>query len=328
MKRRAQLVIVFAFVLCCSSTVPAQDPHFSQFYGNPLYLNPALAGNKICPRITLNYRDQWPNIPATFVTYGISFDRYIEPISGALALMAVRDDAGKGILTNTMLSGIYSYRLEMTRDLLLNAGFQATVQQINLDWDKLTFENPQEIPSDGFQRKIIPDFSAGFVLGFAYNYFFGFAAHHLTQPEISYVTSSSDGPINRQDLKLTIHAGAIFDLVPASTLIDADKVPTISPNILFQQQGAFKQVNVGLYSTLHPFTFGVWYRHTFRNQDAAIVLLGIEYQGIKIGYSYDYTVSALTNATGGSHEVSLGWIFNCDDRVKNRKIKAIKVTPF
>ena len=35
----------------------AQDPHFSQFYANPLYLNPALTGSSIGPRYLLNYRN-------------------------------------------------------------------------------------------------------------------------------------------------------------------------------------------------------------------------------------------------------------------------------
>ncbi|MFT4523977.1 MAG: hypothetical protein ACI85F_000118, partial [Bacteroidia bacterium] len=50
----------------------AQDPQFTQFYANPLYLNPAFAGSKRCPRVVMNYRNQWPAISGTFVTYSAS----------------------------------------------------------------------------------------------------------------------------------------------------------------------------------------------------------------------------------------------------------------
>ncbi|WP_343789462.1 type IX secretion system membrane protein PorP/SprF, partial [Wandonia haliotis] len=53
--------------------VKAQDPIFTQFYANPLYLNPALAGTHGCPRFALNYRNQWPAISGNFVTYSASY---------------------------------------------------------------------------------------------------------------------------------------------------------------------------------------------------------------------------------------------------------------
>ena len=56
--------------------VKAQDPTFSQFFANPLYLNPAMAGTNICPRISLNHRNQWPGIGKTYVTYSASYDQY------------------------------------------------------------------------------------------------------------------------------------------------------------------------------------------------------------------------------------------------------------
>lgn len=119
----------------------AQDASFSQYYGNPLYLNPALAGSKICPRLTLNYRNQWPGIPATFVTYSATYDQFIDVVSGGVGLMVVSEDMAGGALKSTSASGIYSFRLNVTKDLTLNAGFQGTYIQNKLDWDKFIFED-------------------------------------------------------------------------------------------------------------------------------------------------------------------------------------------
>ena len=49
------LLLLFAY----SENAFAQDPSFTQFYANPLYLNPAFAGTARCPRLNLNYRNQW-----------------------------------------------------------------------------------------------------------------------------------------------------------------------------------------------------------------------------------------------------------------------------
>ena len=71
---------IFALVLTLTTVFTedmlAQDPEFTQFYANPLYLNPAFAGTARCPRVNLNYRNQWPGISGTYVTYSASYDQH------------------------------------------------------------------------------------------------------------------------------------------------------------------------------------------------------------------------------------------------------------
>ena len=59
-KNITKILIALSALVFTTETASAQDPAFSQFYANPLYLNPAFAGTNICPRVNLNYRDQWP----------------------------------------------------------------------------------------------------------------------------------------------------------------------------------------------------------------------------------------------------------------------------
>ncbi len=59
----------------------AQDPQFTQFYANPIYLNPAFAGSNGCPRLAMNYRNEWPNLTGNYVTYSASYDQYFKNIS-------------------------------------------------------------------------------------------------------------------------------------------------------------------------------------------------------------------------------------------------------
>lgn len=71
---RKLLILIFVGMY---GSVYAQDPEFTQFYANPLYLNPAFAGSQRCPRVALNYRNQWPALSGTFVTSSASYDQHV-----------------------------------------------------------------------------------------------------------------------------------------------------------------------------------------------------------------------------------------------------------
>jgi type IX secretion system PorP/SprF family membrane protein len=300
LKRHLFPILLFTFL--CGSLI-AQDPAFSQFYANPLSLNPAFAGTARCPRVNLNYRNQWPGISGTYVTYSASIDRHLDALQGGLGLLATTDNAGKGTLKTTTISGMYSYLLQVTRSFSFKFGFQATFFQKRIDWSKLTFgdmidarrgfvyDTEEEKKLD--QRSNV-DFSAGF-LGYSEKYFFGAALHHITEPEEGLLNSS------KLPRKFTAHAGAVIPLG------DKGNRTSISPNILYQQQQDFTQLNMGIYLNKWPFVAGFWYR----TDDAFIVLLGIQQHSFKIGYSYDVTVSKLTNASHGSHEISFSRQFEC-----------------
>ena len=310
----------------------AQDPIFSQFYANPLYLNPAMAGSNVFPRVMANCRNQWPAISGTSVTYNVIYDQYVAIIIGGIGLLLTNDRAGDGAFTTTMASGVYSYRLNISRKLFLNAGFQATFMQRRLDWDKLVF--PDQIdPKYGFTletmevappnlSRAFADFSAGLLFGDNENFFVGFAAHHLTQPNDGFYTDVS----SKLYMKLTAHAGTIINLAPKRSSGRKLEDPTLSPNILYQKQQEFHQLNYGVYFNRYPFVGGVWFRQNFENPDAFIMLVGFEQSTYKFGYSYDLTVSRLTNITGGAHEVSFAWFFKCPP--KKKKIKAINCPTF
>lgn len=303
MKKRIIVIPILLFLFTYSGNLFAQDPEFTQFYANPLYLNPALAGTGRCPRVNLNYRNQWPGISGTYVTYSVSLDRHIDAFNGGLGLLVTNDKAGQGTLTTTNISGIYSYLLNVTRQISLKVGVQATYFQKSIDWSKLTFGDMID-ERRGFvyntneqqrlQNKSNVDFSAG-ILGYSKRYFFGFAAHHLTQPDEGLLG------VSKLPMKLTGHAGASLPIG------DKGSQTSISPNVLYQQQQDFRQLNLGLYVNKGPVVAGLWYR----NQDSFIAVIGFQQHFFKVGYSYDVTVSKLTNATAGSHELSFSIQFEC-----------------
>ncbi len=312
----------------------AQDPEFSQFYANPLYLNPALAGANICPRAVLNYRNQWPGFAKSFVTYNASYDQYINKIYGGVGVLVNVDNAGSGILKTTSASLMYAFSLRAAENLYINMAIEGSFYQKSLNWNLLQFGD-QIDPQQGFilptaetppdnTSVIFPDFGAGLAFGWKGILHGGVAVHHLTEPNMAFYNQNE----NKLPMKITGHVGVNINLEPGSMGFAEDNEPKfyIAPNLLYQQQGEFHQLNAGVYIIRYPIVIGTWFRHNFENADAIIVLVGIDYKNLKIGYSYDITLSKLKSNTGGAHEVSLAWQFNCIE--KRRKIRAIKAPGF
>jgi type IX secretion system PorP/SprF family membrane protein len=179
-----------------------------------------------------------------------------------------------------------------------------------------TAEKPPEQSRIG-----VPDFSAGIFLGYDDLVYGGISVDHLSQPKIGFYSDVE----TQLYMKFTIHAGGNINLHKKGS-IGQEREFSLSPNILYQQQFQFHQLNVGLYLTIEPFVGGVWYRYNFENSDAVIPMIGFFYKNIRVGYSYDYTISNLKGSTNGAHEVSASWQFPCLSKL--RRLHAIKSPMF
>ena len=307
----------------------AQDPEFTQFYANPIYLNPAFTGAEMCPKVHINHRNQWPNISGNYVTSSFSYDQKAPSLSGGLGLMVVTDNAAKTLKTNR-ISGTYAFIKDLGPALSINVGFEGTFFQRSVDWNKLVFGDMID-PKRGFvyqtqdikQNTVVSgvDFSSGAILYSDY-FYLGFAAHHLTEPNES-MLKNKDAIL---PTKYTLHAGTKIELPTSPGHHGLGRGPDagdyVSPNILIRRQGTFQQVNLGLYVKKGPLTGGIWYR----NKDAFIILFGINAGTLRIGYSYDVTISALSLATGGAHEISITTRIPC--KPKKKKYRTLSCPAF
>ncbi len=325
MQRRI-LVLIFSILFISGGKIFAQDAHFTQFYSNPIYLNPAFAGANICPRVALNFRDQWPSVPSTYMTYTASYDQHFDVLAGGIGVILYGDRAGKGTINTYSANFMYSFRLKVTQKFQMRFALQAGYQQKSLNWEKLTFPDMID-PKYGFvyqTNEVQPDkltahsfdISAGFI-GYTEWLYFGAAAHHLTMPYEGFTES-----VYRLPIKWTGHVGAYIDLKRKSKKERSFGDISISPNIIFQQQAKFSYLNTGFYLNFYPFTVGVWLRNSFVKEDpldAFVFMCGFQHEMIRIGYSYDITLGKLANVTGGAHEVSLQFLLPCPEKVKRIK---------
>lgn len=323
------LVIFITLIIYNSDALKAQDPQFSQFYANLLYLNPAFAGSDKCPRIALAYRNQWPALGSTYVTYSASYDQHVDFLEGGLGLHVMQDVQGDGAINTSYINGMYAYTAPISRNFAIKGGFQASYIQRKLKMDFIfpdmihplygpIYQTAEtSVPTDN--TKGFFDFSAG-IIGFNKNSYFGIAVHHLTEPSESF-RNNSDAVLPR---KYTVHFGTTIQL---SSMRFKRNELSISPNLIFQQQQNFQQLNYGFYLNRNSIVGGIWFRQNFNfHYDAFIMMLGFVQEKFKFSYSYDLTISKLRNQTLGAHEVTLAATFNC--RAKKKKFRTINCPSF
>jgi type IX secretion system PorP/SprF family membrane protein len=318
---------VTLLVLLASENASAQDPQFSQFYAAPLYLNPAFAGSTNQGRAGVNYRNQWPAIDANFTTFSAFADFYLEDYNSGVGAILTRDYVNLVGVQNISFAAQYSYDLSIVKGLSFRPGFEVGITNRSINFGKLVFGDQLD-PNTGSisgptaeslrgSNRFYPDLSTGglFYTSFAW---LGFAAHHLTTPNISLSGEQSDLPI-----KYSVHGGYKFYFKPGvmgTGIFSRQSERSVAPAVQWRHQGPYDQLDIGTYFTFEPLLIGMWYRgvpykkvNGFSNNESIVLLVGMTIMKgestrrdiLNIGYSYDYTISQLGIGSGGAHEFSL-----------------------
>jgi type IX secretion system PorP/SprF family membrane protein len=327
-----RIIYLFLLSFITFTTGFGQDPTFSQFYANALYLSPSFAGATEQYRLGINYRNQWPSIPGVFHTYSISFDKALNNFNSGIGVLATYDVAGSGNLSTTNIGLVYSYDFNINETWHIRPGINFKFYYLGLDIEKLVFNS--QITGSGTLPSINPppfenvadvDFTSS-ALVYNERTWGGITVDHLLTPKTSFY--GNDGAT--VPVKINIYGGT---QILKKTRLRQKMQEVLSVAFNFQKQDKFYQSDLGLYYYKDPLIFGVWYRGipfaTSQAGDAIIGLIGIKTSQLHLGYSYDFTISNLINSTGGAHEISLVYEFNNLSLGQQRKrIKAIPCPEF
>ncbi len=300
----------------------AQDPVFSQFYLSPLQLNPGLAGLTDDPRFSANYRNQFPGFNNAYRTYALSYDQFFPAINSGLGFWLLSDDAGDGILKTIKAAGIFSYKVDLSRNVFAKMGIEAGVVQSTLNWNQLVFGDqindytgttspggipfPTEETAPEKNRVVYPDLGIGMIV-YGGTLYSGLSVRHLNRPDPEFLSINSN-LTPRMPMRWTLHGGGSWPIF--SHTLRHNLHTTISPAFILVSQGPFNQVNGGVTIDSDVLSFGVHYRVSSGKSEALIGSVGFKTSKLKIGYSFDYTVSGFP-LSGGTHE--LGIVYIMDD---------------
>jgi type IX secretion system PorP/SprF family membrane protein len=314
-------------VLSIFNAAVAQDIQYSQFYANPMYLNPAFAGSSEMSRFGVNYRNQWPGLDQSISSYSASFDSYLFNINSGVGLIVNRSEQSQAKLSISEIGAAYSYRARLGFRSFLRVGGQVSYIDRDAYFGNLVFGSQiddagnnmgigasgENLSSD-FRHQFV-DYSAGLLFNNE-SVWFGLSAHHLSQPNISFL----DGQISQLPLKVSAHGGVKFDLSNGSSRNFMNNKVGSKELVLafnYKNQEPFQQLDLGAQLNIQPLVIGLWYRgipvvgSENVQHESLIGLVGVSLaNGIDVGYSYDYSVSSLGNAnSAGAHEVSIRFSF-------------------
>jgi type IX secretion system PorP/SprF family membrane protein len=315
MKKLLKIVSFGLFCLLGTTRVNAQiDPHFSQYYANPLWLNPGLTGVINGDyRVSLNAKQQWSSISNSYLTAGASFD--MAPTKnlsyGAMVLNQTAGALNYNYL-NALASAAYRVRFGQSGLNIVNFGIQAGILNKSFDPSRIT-TGSQFNAGGGFDgslptnesfsssNTLAPDVNAGLMYFDAnddkqVNIFLGVAGNHLTRPVDRFLGNDVRIPI-----RFTAHGGA---RVKISDALD------ITPNGLYMKQGTATEVSLGAYAQyfVNPET-NLLFGSNYRKDDAAIAYFGMQLKNIAFGVSYDFNTSNLSRATGSKGGLELSVSF-------------------
>lgn len=213
---------------------------------------------------------------------------------------------------------MFSYRLAFDRSSNMRIGLETSFVQSRLDWSKLIFFDQldpqfgaigpdgipfpsQEIPPDGDKvSKTYLDVGIGMIY-YTPKFYAGISFKHLNAPDYSYFDDNRNVNANLP-LRTTVIGGYQYNLLEPSNYHYGTY---ISPSVLYARQGDFSQLNVGALFNFNQLFWGIWYRQSGKTGDAVIASFGWRYEYMKIGYSFDFTVSDLGIDSGGAHEIGI-----------------------
>lgn len=308
--------IIGIWSLLCTVSF-GQDPIFSQFYANPLYLGPSFAGAINGSRVATQYRRQWLGLGPKYESYGLSYDHDFSTFNSGLGVNLVSDLAGSTRL-GTLQAGIdYSYDIKIYHVWHLRPGISFSYLQYGIYGNVLYIDallHPSGLsaaPSKALDVARAVDGSSS-MLVYTDGFWFGTTVDHLLAPNISLYSTDATVPI-----KTSIYGG--FNYRKRGRLLKpSDDMMTFA--FLYKQQQEVRQLDVGCYWFSYPITLGIWYRGiptvSSHRGEAIIFLAGLKTNSFNIGYSYDFTISDLLPHSRGTHEITMSYKFLLQRRKK------------
>jgi len=339
--------IIVIFTLFISLNGYSQDPNFSQFYNVPVYYNPAM--NAINNGVTINSHNRlmWTSIPKKLDTYLTSVEiESIGPFNfGALLISNIEGQAD--LRTN---GGYFNFSFTPTflkKNHKMQLGTSIGILSKTINENKFIFSDQLDEVygnkySSSFNNEITSFNSLDLKFGLAYRWIPKLKKKSSRKSILTGGISINHFPGGRDAFTNAFENTPIKKVVHADYQLKINKI-FITPSFIYESQNNFKTFTFGFNTKFLPPSFnnlkwsiGLFYRNRriipkLNDFDAVIFTTGYDFRysqnkkHIRINYSYDWTLSKLSNNMSlGSHE--LGIQFSFDDLIflktsANKKLK-------
>ncbi|MFM2266708.1 MAG: hypothetical protein RL757_148 [Bacteroidota bacterium] len=331
MKRTTAL---FTLMLLSSVTGWAQqDPMFTKYMFNSLIFNPAYAGSRDHLTATLLHRTQWWGIKGAPQTQTLTVHTPMKNDKVGIGGSIVNDQIGP---TNSLsFNASYAYRIPMGK-YKLAIGVQGGMYNWRADWTKLSiYDENDPAFSEITPNYWRPNVGAGLYFS-SKNFYTGLGVPRIIEYDLTKSDRPGQTPIYAKQYRhyfWTI-GGAIplkgksLVFKPSALIKSAALDSRLHRDSAFQNVGAPTEFNIDL--SLF-FNETIWIGTSFRSAievfskdnagnskstfDSADIWFAYYLKsGLRIGASYDYTLTKLQQKAQGSFEVMLGYEMDYQER--------------
>ncbi len=307
--RKFLITVNVALLIGISIVSKAQvDPHFTQYYMYPLWLNPALTGTMDGDyRVNANYRSQWDGL-GDFSTVALSGDMTTDKNIniGANILNQKAGDAGYNYFTGYASVAYTGVKFGSNGDQHINFGLQAGWIQRQVDPNKFQYYDSSLRETLSSNSGGYFDFGAGVLyydaaMNKKANWYGGFSVGHINKPTDQFVKKSTENYV--VPYRFTVHGGVRINISETFNLV---------PNALWMKQGSATETMLGIYGELKANeTTDVLFGANCRFNDALAPFVGFYYNNFTVGLSYDVNSTSLGQYAGSkanSFELSMSYL--------------------
>lgn len=297
-------IIIGLLLAIAVSSYGQQDAMFTQYMNNPQLINPAYAGSQGSLNFNGIFRDQWVGIDGAPTSTSFSVNGPFKIYQVGLGFDFMHDQ--QGFLSQTSLFANYAYKLEFNNSATLSLGLKTGFNYIQKDFSGADPADPdRHLDAYPLQNRL--RFNVG--IGLYYytdDYFIGASIPKMIKN--SWVDSENTNELygyQKQHIFLT--AGYVFPIYD-----DLKFKPSM---MLRMVEGSPLSAEA---TATAIFADRIWFGLMYRWGDGVAAHVRFEIQdGLQIGYSYDYTTSALQGVwNNGTHEI----FFNYTIRKKGKRI--------
>jgi type IX secretion system PorP/SprF family membrane protein len=302
MHRRIILLMVVLLVTLGASA--QYDPSFSHYWAMETSFNPAAAGKEKVINLTGAYAMTLLGFEHAPKTMYVSGDMPFEAIGMYHGVGAQIMNDEIGVFSHKRIALQYAAKIPLFGGVL-SIGAQGGILSENLDGSKLDLEDPTD---PAFSSSEVTGTGIDVGAGIYYarkNWYVGISALHLTAPLIEI------GEKNELQVDRTYYLTGGYNIRLRNPFF------TIHPSMLARTDGSAWRVDVGA-RVKYSYEKRVFYAGAaYSPQNSVTVLLGGVFQGISLGYSYEFYTNGISLGNG-SHELCVGYQMEMDFGKKGR----------
>jgi type IX secretion system PorP/SprF family membrane protein len=288
-----------------------QDPQFSQILYNPMSINPGYAGSQEMIGIGAFNKLQWTGFgDGAPVSTTVSINAPIAPFGfkSGLGLSILNDQYGFNSDLGISLAYAARFKPKLINGSLgigVSGGFVNNT--IDPKWNYPVAGNDQAIPQ---QKESSVNLDLGLGLFYTTDYmFFGVSATHINRAKIN------KSPIPARYTPQYYISGGYIVMFPSKTW-------QFEPSVLIVTD--IKSSRLSLNSIVR-YNKKFWGGVSYRINEAVTGMIGFElFNGFRIGYAYDFSLSRISKYNDGSHEFMLGYSFQLKKEKPPQQYKSIR----